>query len=119
MPHKDINNISTMGKVMFGLVAVIAGIIHFGKRDLTNTKWQKKIMLLFYDATVSGSISMFVGLIVFYYTGNVALSLGIGGIAGHLGIRVIFLLELFIADKLKSKTLEEEARKFNDSNRTN
>ena len=119
MPHKDIDSISAMGKVMFGLVAITAGIIHFGKRDLSDTKWYKKIMLLFYDATVSGSISMFIGLIVFYYTGNIALSLGIGGIAGHLGIRVIVLLELFVADKLKSKTLEEEVRKFNDSNRTN
>ena len=115
MPHKDINNITTLGKIMFGLVAIAAGIINFGKRDLENTKLRKKIMLLIYDSVVSGSISMFIGLITYYYTGNIALSLGIGGIAGHLGIRVLFLFELFLAEKLKSKKLEEEARKMKDN----
>lgn len=114
MPHKDINNITTAGKMMLLAVAIISGIIHFGKRDLEGIKCRKKIILLFYDATVSGSISIFIGLIVFYYTNNLALTLGVGGIAGHLGIRVIYLVELFIAEKLKSPKLEEEIRKFNE-----
>jgi len=100
MPHKDLNNMDNMTKIGFILVALIAGIVHWTKRELTNTKMWKKIFLFFYDALIAGSLSVFAGLLVLGYFHDEALALGVGGIVGHLGNRFLGILEEAIKIKL-------------------
>jgi len=100
MPHKDMNNMDNITKIGFVMIALIAGIVHWTKREFTNTKLWKKIFLFFYDALIAGSLSVFAGLITLGYTQNEALALGVGGIVGHLGNRVLGILEDVIKIKL-------------------
>lgn len=103
MPKNNLENLSFMTKISFLFIAIIAGIVHFGKRDLSKKTLMQKILLFIYDCSVAGSISVFTGLIVLSYTDDVALSLGIGGILGHLGNRVINIAEIALKNKLGVK----------------
>jgi len=105
--HKDINNFNNLTKGLFLVMALITGAVHWGKRNLTDTKVLKKIWLLIYDCLASGSISVFTGLIVYGYTNSVAYSLGVGGICGHLGNRFLNIVE----NALKQRLYKEEQKK--------
>ena len=103
MPHKDIDNLSNGAKIGFILIGLAAGIYHFGMRNLKDKGFWKKVIILFYDCIVAGSLSILSGLIVFAYTGNAAYALGIGGIIGHLGNRFLNIAEQALKNKLGIK----------------
>jgi len=100
MPHKDLNNLSITAKIGFILIGLVAGIYHFGSRNLTDKTFWKKVFIFLYDCTVSGSLSILSGLIILAYTGNEAYALGVGGIIGHLGNRFLNIAELALKHKL-------------------
>ena len=99
----NLDNLSFMTKISFLITAFVVGIVHFGKRDLSKKTLIQKFFLLIYDCSVAGSISIFTGLIILSYTDDVALSLGVGGILGHLGNRVINIAEIALKNKLGVK----------------
>jgi hypothetical protein len=109
MLHRDMENLTLIDKIYFIIIALIAGIVHFFKRDLRNVKLWKKFFIFLYDTTVAGSISVFTGLIVFSIYDNLALALGVGGMFGHIGTRTLYLFELAFKQKfgIKEQTGKE------------
>ena len=103
MPHKDIDNLSNTAKIGFMLIGLVAGIYHFGTREITNKTLWKKTAIFLYDCTVSGSLSILSGLIILAYTSNEAYALGVGGIIGHLGNRFLNIAEQALKNKLGVK----------------
>jgi hypothetical protein len=108
MPHKDIDNLTLIDKIYFVAIALIAGIIHFFKRDLKDVKLWKRFFLFLYDTTVAGSISVFTGLITFSLYDNLALALGVGGMFGHIGTKTLYLFELAFKQKFGIRTKEKK-----------
>ena len=102
MVSNDIDNISMVGKVGFALLAIVSGIVHWGQRDLDKYSLCKKFWLCLYDVACSGSIAVFVGLIVYGYTKDLGMSLGVGGMAGHMGTRTIYLFEQYLEQRMKN-----------------
>jgi len=100
MPHKDIDNLSNTAKIGFALIGLVAGIYHFGTRNIKDKTFWRKVAIFLYDCTVSGSLSILSGLIILAYTENEAYALGIGGIIGHLGNRFLNIAELALKHKL-------------------
>ena len=103
MPHKDLNNLDIYGKISFILLGLVAGIIHFFKRNLTNVSFWKTVLIFFYDVITFGSIAIFTGLIVYSTYDNLALALGIGGFAGHLGTKILYLVEKYVQQRFNIK----------------
>jgi len=102
MVSNDIDNISMVGKIGFALLAIVSGIVHCGKRDISKCNLLSKLLLCLYDIVCSGSIAVFVGLIVYGYTKDLGISLGVGGMAGHMGTRTIYLFEQYLEQRIKN-----------------
>ena len=117
MPHRDLNNLTLVEHLWFLTVAMIVGIVNFIKRQLNKEPLLRKIILLIQDILVVGSLSIFTGYIVLGWTDSFAWSLGIGGLMGHYGNRAVYLIELIIGEKLKSKELIERAKEELDADK--
>jgi hypothetical protein len=79
MPHKDINNLTLVDKIYFIIIALIAAVVHFSKRRLTDVSFYRKVLIFIYDGLTSGSIAIFTGLIIYGKEGNLAMSDMAGG----------------------------------------
>ena len=102
MVYNGIDNISMVGKVGFALLAIVSGIVHWGQRDIDAYDYWKRFWLGLYDIACSGSIAVFVGLIVYGYTKDLGMGLGVGGMAGHMGTRTIHLFEQYLEQRIKN-----------------
>ena len=113
MPYKNFNDIPPLTLLIVFLTGFWGALVNFIRREEINHNMstKKKIFYFFVDLISSGGIACIVFLTLVGYGFNELFAVGVSGVFAHQGTKSIYLMELFIAEKLKSKKLEEEAKK--------
>jgi len=113
MPYKNFNDIPLLTQIIVFLTGLWGAVMNFAKRTEIdkNMPLSKKITYFFIDLVSSGGIAIIIFLGAVGYGFNELLAVFFSGIFAHQGTRAIYLIELFIAEKLHSKKLEEEIKK--------
>ena len=113
MPYRNFNDIPFITQIAVLLTGIWGALMNFVKRTEINKNMslRKKVMYFFIDLISSGGIAIIIFLGAIGYGFNELLAVFFSGIFAHQGTRAIYLIELFIAEKLNSKKLEEEIKK--------
>ena len=117
MPYRNFNDIPPLTSIIVFLMGLWGALVNFVHRNELNTNITtiQKITYFCIDLLSSGGIACITFLTLAGYGFNELLAVGVSGVAAHQGTRAIYLVELFLAEKLKSKKLEEDAkRNIND-----
>jgi len=114
MPYKNLNDIPLFTQIIVflsGLWGAIMNFLHRLEVMNENISLRRKIFFFVLDLLSSSGISVIVFLGAVGYGLNETIAVALSGIMAHQGTRAFFLIELFIAEKLKSKELEKEIKK--------
>jgi len=99
VPHKDLNNIPHFDGIIVMLLGLWGAIMNFLKRKQSEYSLLRKVSLFVVDVLTSGGIAIVTYLVVFGYTENAYLSVGISGVLAHQGTRAFYILEQIIEKK--------------------
>lgn len=103
MPHKHLDNMPDFNGIFVLLLGIWGAIMNYVKRKNKNYNIFKKIGFFVLDVLTSGGIAIITYLVVFGYTGNEYLSVGVSGVFAHLGTRAFYIFEQIISQKLGIK----------------
>jgi len=98
--------------VVFSLIG--SGIASFFRRNTNGFSVTKKLSVFIIDIVGSVSIGTTAFFIVYGWNENLVLSAGIGSLFGHIGTRGIYLLELMIAEKLRSESMRKAIEEYHN-----
>ena len=113
MPYRKFDDIPILTQIIVFLIGVWGGIVNYTKRAELKRELtlKKKIYYFILDAISSSGIAVitFLGLVGWGF--NELFATAVAGVMAYQGTRAIYIFELYLAEKLKSKTLEEDAKK--------
>ena len=112
MNMKNINQLGLLDYIVVGFSIILSGLGSFIRRDISSIPLKKKLTVLLIDIIGSISIGVTVFLLVFGWSDNMVLSAGIASAFGHIGTRGVYLMELMIAEKLKSEAMMEAIEEY-------
>jgi len=103
MPYKHLNDTPEFNTLFVLFLGIWGAIMNYIKRKNDNYNIFKKMGLFILDVITSGGIAIITYLVVYGYTGNEYLSVGISGVFAHLGTRAFYIFEQVISQKLNIK----------------
>jgi len=103
MPHKHLNNMPEINSIFVLLLGVWGAIMNYVKRKSKNYNIIKKIGFFILDILTSGGIAIITYLVIYGYTGNEYISVGVSGVFAHMGTRAFYIFEQVITQKLGVK----------------
>jgi len=109
---KNINQLGLLDYIIVGFSILLSGIGSYVRRDLSSFSIKRKLTVLLIDVVGSVSIGVTVFLLVYGWTENMILGAGIASAFGHIGTRGVYLMELMIAEKLKSEAMMEAIEEY-------
>jgi len=99
VPYKSLNDVPEFNSLFVVLLGVWGAIMNYLKRKNDKYTLVKKVGFFVLDVLTSGGISIVTYLVVYGYTGNEFLSVGISGVFAHLGTRAFYIFEQIIVQK--------------------
>ena len=103
MPHKHLNNMPEINSIFVLLLGIWGAIMNYVKRKSKNYNIIKKIGFFILDILTSGGIAIITYLVIYGYTGNEYISVGVSGVFAHMGTRAFYIFEQVITQKLGVK----------------
>ena len=103
MPHKHLDNMPEINSIFVLLLGIWGAIMNYVKRKSKNYNIIKKIGFFILDVLTSGGIAIITYLVIYGYTGNEYISVGISGVFAHMGTRAFYIFEQVITQKLGIK----------------
>jgi len=100
VPYKSLNDVPEFNSLFVVLLGVWGAIMNYLKRKNDKYTLVKKVGFFVLDVLTSGGISIVTYLVVYGYTGNEFLSVGISGVFAHLGTRAFYIFEQIIVQKV-------------------
>ena len=111
---KSFNELSIVDYIIVVLSLIGSGIASFFRRDTNGFSIAKKLSVFIVDVIGSVSIGTTAFFIVYGWDENLVLSAGVGSLFGHIGTRGVYLMELMIAEKLKSESMRKAVEEYHN-----
>ena len=99
MPYKTLHEVPEFNSIFVLLLGVWGAILNYMKRKHDKYTFIKKIGFFVLDALTSGGIAIVTYLVVYGYTNNEFLSVGISGVFAHMGTRAFYIFEQIVVQK--------------------
>ena len=103
MPHKHLDNMPEFNSIFVLLLGIWGAIMNYVKRKSKEYSIIKKIGFFILDVLTSGGIAIITYLVIYGYTGNEYISVGVSGVFAHMGTRAFYIFEQVISQKLGVK----------------
>jgi len=103
MPHKHLDNMPEFNSIFVLLLGIWGAIMNYVKRKNKDYNIIKKIGFFILDILTSGGIAIITYLVIYGYTGNDYISVGVSGVFAHMGTRAFYIFEQVITQKLGVK----------------
>ena len=100
MPFKHLNEVPQFNSLFVLLLGLWGAVMNYLKRKHDKYTTIKKVGFFILDVLTSGGISIVTYLVLYGYTGNEFLSVGVSGVFAHLGTRAFYIFEQIVVQKL-------------------